>query len=329
MTILVLKPGALSTLQDTGRTGAQRDGVVVCGAMDEASHRIANALVGNPDDAATLEVTMIGPSLRFEVEARIAICGADLAPRLDGEPVARDRALLVKPGEQLDFGRRVVGMRAYLAVRGGFDVPCLIGSRSTYLRGGFGGHEGRALRKGDVLRIGPHGASNVAASPAAPSPDAATLAAVVTALPADDATLTLRVTRGRQWHRFDEAALALFTSAEYRLSPQSDRMGYRLTGPALGLHAPFEMISEAVAFGSVQVPPNGAPIVLMADRQTSGGYPKIADVVSVDLPSLAQAMPGQRLRFEVVTLDAAQALYLAREQAFRASWPSIDATIRA
>jgi urea carboxylase len=329
VTVEVVKPGLLSTLQDLGRFGYQRFGVVAGGVMDEWSHRIANALVGNAPDEATLECTLLGPSLRFDDAAVIAICGADLSPRIGDEALPQETPIRVAPGTRLDFGPRKAGCRAYLAIGGGYRVAPVMGSRSTFLRGAFGGFHGRALRSGDMLDAGgcdertlsppfrslPCGADVLAAPPATSAHPMARAAA--------DCSL-VRVIAGSQWAMFTEEARRDFLAAEFRVSPQSDRMGYRLEGPALALKASLEMISEAVGFGTIQVPPDGRPIVLMADRQTTGGYPKLASVASVDLPLLAQMPPQHRLRFALVSLDEAQALYLAREREFRRFASALD-----
>ena len=311
MFIEVLKPGAQSQLQDLGRHGHQHLGVPVGGAMDQDAHRLANLLVGNAPGEATLEIVLMGPSLRFGAAAQIAVCGADLSPALDGVPLALNARIDVPAGAVLAFGRRVNGMRTYLAVRGGFPVPLVLGSRSTLVRGGFGGHQGRALRKGDQLPM----ADLPAASPA-PAP--ATLRSLVNPLPAAE-TSVLRVLLGEHWAGFTPEAQALFTSAAYRISPQSDRMGYRLDGPPMLRSVPGELLSEAISFGSIQVPPDGQPIVLMAERQSTGGYPKIGHVISVDLPLLAQLAPQQALRFAPVSIETAQTLYLQRERQFAAA----------
>ncbi|MEF7616747.1 biotin-dependent carboxyltransferase family protein [Aquincola sp. MAHUQ-54] len=323
MTIEVLKPGAQSQLQDMGRWGHQRFGVPVGGAMDAWSHRVANLLAGNEADEATLEIVLMGPSLRFTAPACIAICGADMSPRIGDEPVPMHRRVWVAAGTQLDFGRRMSGLRSYLAVRGGFGVAPVMGSRSTFVRGGFGGFEGRALRKGDVLPLGqgaggaarPGDGLGAAGRPwsAAPLDPGVPEPAGVLPPAAADAVVTLRVVRGEHWGAFPPEMQAQFSQAVYRLSPQSDRMGYRLQGPALLRSSAAELISEGVAFGTVQVPPDGQPIVLMAERQSAGGYPKIAHIASVDLPLLAQVAPQQGLRFQAIALETAQALYLDRE----------------
>lgn len=302
--IQVLKPGVQSQLQDLGRFGFQDLGVPVCGVMDEWSHRLANLLAGNALDEATLEIVLMGPSLVFDTATQIAICGADLSPRLNGETVAMHQRINVTAGSQLDFGRRVSGLRTYLAVRGGFAVEPVMGSRSTYVRGGFGGFEGRALRKGDVLPI-----TDAIAAPPVPVLDMASR------LPSNGATAvtTVRVMTGEHWASFSNETQALFETATYKISPQSDRMGYRLDGPALPRREAVELISEAMSFGTIQVPSDGQAIVLMAERHSAGGYPKIAHVISVDLPLLAQLAPQQQIRFELVSLQTAQTLYLQRE----------------
>lgn len=310
MKIEVLKPGAQTQVQDLGRYGYQGLGVPVGGVMDEWSHRLANLLAGNSCDEATLEIVLTGPSLRFEAATRIAICGADLSPRLDGRELGPDRAVEVPAGGVLEFGPCVAGLRAYLAVRGGFAIAPLMGSRSTYLRGGFGGFAGRALRKGDALEV-----------PEQPAPAPVRGPRVRPLLPsslprnAPGEPAWLRVVQGEHWDLFDSQAQALLSQAEFRIGLQSDRMGYRLEGPSLQRRDKSELISEAMSFGTIQVPPDGQPIVLMAERHGTGGYPKIAHVISVDLPRLAQLAPQRTLRFEPVTLEAAQTLYLQREQA--------------
>ena len=321
MTIEVIKAGALSTLQDLGRCGYQHLGVPVGGVMDERSHRVANLLVGNSEREATLEITLLGPSLRFQEAALIAIAGADLSPRIGEYAVPLETPVLLRAGSQLDFGARVSGVRSYLAVYGGFAVPALMQSKSTYLRGKFGGFQGRALRKGDTLDLVPADARSVYRSLA----DELRAGTLPFASPKDRprvpgtlstaSGLVVRTIAGQQWQAFAADAQREFGQAQFRVSPQSDRMGLRLEGPRLALREPLEMISEAVAFGTVQVPPDGNPIVLMADRPTAGGYPKIASVAAVDLPLLAQQMPLQGVRFSPISLQEAQQLYLGHERA--------------
>lgn len=323
MTVTVLHPGLLTTVQDLGRPGWQHIGVPVSGAMDAFALRVANALVGNDDGAAALEITLHGPQLHFDVDALIAVCGADLSPAVDDVPLPQWRPVLVRRGSVLAFGRPRWGVRAYLAIAGGWDVPAVLGSCSTYLRAKLGGLEGRALREGDRLFAG------------VPSPAAQRLMAALSsrlgrrpyatvawhvsprAFPAYAARPIVRALRGPEFDGFTpDAQEALFTQP-FRVTPQSDRMGCRLAGPALKLRAPLELLSEGVTAGTVQVPPDGQPIVLLADRQTAGGYPRIASVTTVDLPVLAQAPPGTFLCFREVSLGEAQALLACREQLLR------------
>jgi biotin-dependent carboxylase-like uncharacterized protein len=329
VSIEVLKPGMQSTLQDLGRYGYQRFGVVAGGVMDEWSHRTANALVGNPPDEATLEITLIGPSLRFDAAAMIAICGADLSPRIGADPLPGETPIRVRAGTQLDFGPRKSGCRAYLAIGGGFPVQPVMNSRSTFVRGGFGGFHGRALRKGDRLEVGARNVDRVRPYRVLPGGAELLLAPpAASAHPLERAAGgTVRVVAGPQWELFTDEARASFLQGEFRIGLQSDRMGYRVEGPALALRAPIEMISEAVNFGTIQIPPDGQPIILMADRQTTGGYPKIADVAGVDLPLLAQMPPHHPLRFTLVSLDEAQALYLEREEEIERFAGALDALL--
>lgn len=308
MSIHVVKPGALSTLQDLGRVGYQRFGVSVSGAMDERSHRMANFLVGNPGAWPTLEMTLTGPTLRFEEAVTIAVCGADLSPQLDGFPVPSAKALTVEAGSVLSFGERRCGARAYLAVRGGFVADAVLGSRSTNFRAGFGGFDGRALRKGDTLTL---------AAPSVWSDDNASFQPPRLA-PAvwRSADAPIRVLQGREWERFTATSHDRLLNEAYTVAAQSDRMGYRFSGALLERAIPGDIWSETVPFGTMQVPPDGQPIILMTDRGTSGGYPRIANVVSVDLPRLAQRMPGDTIRFELTTLEHAHRLYCNQADTF-------------
>ena len=319
-TMQVHKPGLLSTLQDAGRYGYQKYGVIVSGAMDSFAHKAANLLVGNGEDEASLEITVIGPVLTFDAPALIAIGGSDLSPRIDGTPVPLWRPVYVPAGATLQFGSAREGCRCYLAVAGGFDVPQRMGSCSTYLRAGLGGFEGRALKAGDRLRTKPATAlgarilERMRGGQAGGAPFASVAWRVSYELmPAYEANPKLRVLPGAQFELFDEAGLETFFSAEFKVQPQSDRMGYRLAGQPLQMRERREMLSEPVTFGTIQVPPDGNPIVLMADRQTTGGYPKLAQVISADLPLLAQAQIGSSVRFQQVDLQEAQEVHLMTE----------------
>ncbi|ROR20833.1 biotin-dependent carboxylase-like uncharacterized protein [Comamonas sp. BIGb0124] len=313
--MIVLRPGMHTLLQDGGRTGYQHYGVPVNGPMDEWSHRVANALVGNGDDAAVFECTLTGPTVQFTQDTLIALTGARMKVTVDGNTVPFGRAVLVRRGLEMTFGERLHGARCYLAVRGGFATEPVMGSRSTYVRGGFGGVQGRALLRGDRVAIAglprewpalrlEHRLTQ-SGLPLVSGP------AVDIALPAPAADVppgTLRFIPGPQWRAFTAEAQKRIAGQPYTVTPQSDRMGYRLAGPALALRKPLEMISEAVSFGTIQVPPDGQPIVLMADRQSAGGYPKIGYVATCDLPLLAQAIPGETVRFQAIAQEDAETL---------------------
>lgn len=306
------KPGMLSVLQDGGRYGYQRFGVPVNGAMDEWSYPLANVLVGNAADTAALEITLNGPTVRFAQDTLIAVTGADIAVTAGGVPLPTHCAVMMRHDVPIALGHCRRGARAYLAVRGGFAPDAVLGSRSTNLRARFGGMEGRALRAGDRIAIASPRREML---PLARMMVQSAMPWVAAEAPADcaapDAGDAIRFLPGPQWECFTPAARKAFEVEAYTVSNQSDRMGYRLEGPALALAAPLEMVSEAVSFGTVQVPPGGAPIVLMADRQSVGGYPKIAYVISADLPRLAQAVPGTALRFRAVTPETAHRALLA------------------
>ncbi|MCM3612021.1 biotin-dependent carboxyltransferase family protein [Planococcus sp. MERTA32b] len=301
----IYKSGMQTTVQDLGRTGFQKHGVVASGAMDPYALRMANLLVGNEENAAALEITLMGPSIHFEEEHVISICGGDLTPQLDGKAVKSWRAVTAAKGQTLTFGKPGSGSRCYVAVAGGIAVPEVMGSRSTYMRAELGGYQGRALEAGDQLVVGEASADQKSAdhdkSWFAPSP-------LYSSNP------VIRVIKGRQFEMFSEGSRRHFFTEDFSVNPRSDRMGYRLDGPRLALAEAQEMISEAVAFGSIQVPADGNPIILMADRQTAGGYPKIAEVITVDLPLVSQLKPGDRLRFKEVSIEEAQRLLRLQEK---------------
>jgi antagonist of KipI len=313
----VVAGGLQTTVQDLGRAHSQRHAVPVGGAMDTMALRLANLLVGNEENAAALEATLIGPAIEFGAPTLICIGGADLTATVDSTPIGRWRPVLAPMGSTLRFGRPENGCRAYIAFSGGVDVPQVFGSRATYLRGAFGGMNGRALRDGDVIRLGETSALSrrISASlrEAAGELGLASWYAGVTLRPPYSAEPIVRLVPGAHTDALDaESRTALFGD-RFRVSPSSDRMGYRLEGPQLRLRERVEMLSEAVTFGTVQLPPGGAPIVLMADGQTTGGYPRIGEVASVDLPLMAQLKPGDHVQFAPVSLDDAQRLYLERE----------------
>jgi antagonist of KipI len=302
--IEVLRPGQLTTVQDLGRTGHRAEGVPVSGALDPVALRVANLMVGNPPGAAGLEITLTGPRLHFARNALVALAGGAIDAFAGHDAVPPLCAVRLRTGESLDLGGMRAGCRAYLAVAGGIVVEPVLESRSTYLLGGFGGHEGRALRTGDLLPAGattpPHFSGRRARWSV--SPDMLPGGHVVRLLPGTHAAALT-----------PESQAALF-SAEFRIARDSDRMGARLDGPPLSLSQPVELTSEGVTPGTVQLPPGGAPIVLLADGGTTGGYPRVAHVATVDLPVLAQLRPGDSLRFQPIALEAARHLLAARER---------------
>ena len=297
--IRVLRPGLFTTVQDSGRWGWQRFGIPVAGPMDPVSHRLANLLVGNRPSCATLEVTLAGPRLEFERDLLLAVCGAEFELLLDGEPVPGGTVLAARAGQRLAFGRRRRGARAYVAVAGGVDVPRVLGSRATHAGSGMGGLHGRALAAGDELEAGGDIAREVRAGEHRQAPAAAAGRVRVLPGPHDD--------------RFGSTGAAALAGVRYRVGAASDRMGYRLEGPPLEQEGP-ELLSAAVPAGAIQVPPSGEPIILMADRPTTGGYPRIGTVISADIPVVAQLAPGEPLEFETCTQEAALRALIAQER---------------
>ena len=285
--LLVEDAGLLTTVQDTGRWGYQHFGVSVSGAMDLTAHRRANRLVGNPPAAATLEITLVGPVLRFETAMRIGVAGAAFELRLDACAVSTDTVLCAEAGQILAFGRRLAGARAYLAAAGGFAVPSVLGSRSTHLRSGMGGLAGRALRSGDRLAVG--------SSRGVPRREPAARK-WGRRLPSGGARV--RVLPGPHAGLFDPAALRRLQSARYTIRPESDRMGYRLDGAPIPGPEGLSLLSQGFPIGALQVVPSGGVIVAMADRQTAGGYPRVATVITADVPVLGQLAPGDWIEFE-------------------------------
>jgi antagonist of KipI len=307
-----------TTVQDLGRTGHQRYGVPVCGAMDSWALRVANTMVGNEPGDAGLEATLLGPTLRVDTETLVAVAGAELGAFVEDVHVPPRHPVWLAPGSTLTLRGGSQGCRAVIAVAGGIDVQPILGSRSTYVRAGFGGFAGRALRKGDVLAIGTPSARArrlmAALARADRSFTIAPWAASPTIGPLYSATPVVRLLAGTHTDFLTSASREALFGESFRISPQSDRMGYRLEGPQLGITEPLELLSEGTTFGTMQLPPGGSPIVLMADAQTTGGYPRIGEVPTVDLPLLAQLRPGDHVRFRPCSLDEAQSAYLAREQ---------------
>jgi biotin-dependent carboxylase-like uncharacterized protein len=300
--IHVITPGLLTSVQDLGRRGFSHLGVGGSGAMDDIALRLANALVGNDDNAAGLEITMRGPTLRFDTHALVAFTGGEITSPMW-------RPLLINAGTVLDIGTLRSGCRTYLAVRGGLHTPMLMGSRSADINGGIG----RALATGDTFA---HEASGDAHAHALWSVDPT---------PWFDARdeQPIGVIRGAQFAHLDDASRDALFTREFRIDTQSNRVGYRLDGEPLRLSAPLELISEGVTPGTLQLPPGGSPIVLMREAPTTGGYPRIGHVAAVDLPRLAQKRPGQSLRFKEIPASEARTMYLRRERELRVLQRSI------
>lgn len=321
MNVLVRSAGFLTTVQDLGRTGFRQSGVSIGGALDPHALRVANAVVGNEENAAGLEVTLGKLRFEFEDDRLVAWTGGDFSVRIGDENLPAGHAAVVGKGDELTMNAPNRGGRAWLAISGGVDVPRVLGSRSTDLRGNFGGHAGRALRDGDVIplfkerrftnrRPMSDGDLEIAAPWISEWSAPANWSAIQRDAP------ILRFVRGTDWGRFSpEAQRSLVTSA-FTVTSDSDRMGARLDGPELARIDPGDLLSEAVAPGTVQVPPNGQPILLLGDCQTIGGYPKIAHVITVDLPIAAQLSPGDRVRFQEVPVEEARRLLREREGDF-------------
>jgi len=292
----IVDPGPFSTLQDLGRYGYQRFGVSVSGAMDECALRIANMLVGNDGGEAAVEFTLIGGTYEVQAEScRFAVAGGDFPVSIDGRPVAGYASHTARRGSRIAIGRAQEGVRGYLSVAGGFDVPEVLGSRSTHLRSGLGGLDGAALAAGGSLPLRLEEA-----------PEGADMWLPHDLWPAADGIV--RVVLGPQEDLFTPAGKETFLSRPYKISPTSDRMGYRFEGPVVEHAADYNIVSDGIAKGSIQIVGSGQPIILLADRQTTGGYAKIATVISTDLPVLAQSRPGHSLRFRAVSLEEAEDL---------------------
>lgn len=316
----VSSPGMLTTVQDEGRWGFQGKGMPVAGAMDIQSLKLGNILVGNPEGAAALEVTILGPTLRVEEgEGVVAVTGAELSFTVNGAAVPNWTVVYVRAGDTLAFGAPLSGCRAYLCVSGGIDVPVVMGSRSTYTRAKVGGVDGRALKKDDGVRCGDP-------APLWRSCEGMTCPEALRAI--YDAEAPLRVVAGLQEDHFTDKGIETLYSSEYTISNSADRMGYRLDGPVVEHVDAADIISDPIALGAVQVPGHGQPIIMLADRQTTGGYTKIGTVCSVDVAALSQRLPGHKVHFSKITLDDAVALVRGEAQKraellrLRAQWRS-------
>jgi len=300
-TIEVDAPGLLTTVQDLGREGYGPMGISPSGAADAVSLRVGNRLVGNAEGAAALEMTLVGGAFLFPQGAVIALSGSDFGATLDGAAVGLWASVQVQPGQTLRLGATRSGARCYLCVAGGIAVEPLLGSASTHVLSGLGGFEGRALRRGDVLRIGPG---------AGPFQKRGIDAKALERL---SPRKVLRVTAGPQSDWFPEPSQHAFYGGAYRVAEESNRMGLRLDGAPIAAESGREMITEGVPLGAVQVPAGGQPIILFVEQQTTGGYPKIANVICADLHSVGQLRPRDEIRFERIEFETARSLLREQE----------------
>ena len=304
MKIQVQNPGIFTTVQDLGRYGYGPIGVSPSGAADPIALRLGNIAVGNLESEAALEMTLVGGTFVFPDGATIALTGADFGPALDGSPLPMWTAHRVKPGQVLKSGSARTGARCYLCVHGGIEVRPLLGSASTHILTGLGGFEGRPLKKGDVLTIGDAGKSDPVAIPAE-------------VLQALAPRKFLRATAAPQTEWFKPESLKTFFTSPYTVTDDANRMGIRLDGPTLDTPHSGQMTSEGVSLGAIQVPAGGKPIILFVEQQTTGGYPKIANIISADLPSLGQLRPRDEVRFEFVSPAYARTLIRDQESLIR------------
>jgi len=314
MSLRILRPGLLTTVQDRGRFGLQHIGVVPCGAMDPVALELANGLVGNGMDEAVLEITVLGPEIAFDADVLVALCGAEMEARVAGVAMPANRPVFLEKGAILNARRATLGSRAYLAVAGGIALAPVLGSRSTYLPAKFGGFLGRALKAGDSLPLAGDASSlslhryqKLKGRKSTSGLRTVSWSAPALTLPARE-PIVIHAMEGRHHAHFDAAARRAFFDATWRVTPDSNRMGFRLAGPVLAREEAVEILSEPACLGTVQVPSNGLPIALMADHQTTGGYPKIAEIAAADVPRLAQLAPGGTLRFARCTLEQAREL---------------------
>ena len=309
MSLIVERAGFFSSVQDLGRVGFREFGVSTSGALDSFALRVANLLVGNEDGAAGLEITFGGLQLRFQDERIVAWCGGQFDVQIGSWPLLAGRVARLQAGDELKFGRAQIGCRCWLAVSGGLDVARILGSRSTDLRANFGGLDGRAVRDVDILPLGPQ--------PGSPFPATERISSWTAphdwVSPAKRNPI-LRFIRGSDWAGFNDLTIQRFTNSEFTVLPDSDRMGVRFDGPELKRDDDVSLISEAVARGTIQVPPNGKPILLLGDCQTIGGYPKIAHVITFDLGVAAQVRAGDAIRFSEISLADAHQLAVERER---------------
>lgn len=300
--IKIINPGFFTTVQDKGRYGYQQFGVPVSGVMDNFAHRIGNILVENNELEAVLEITMIGPQIEFHSTETISITGGNLSPRINSKEVSMWRSIKVNKGDVLSFAGIKSGCRSYIAFYGGIEVPIIMGSKSTYMKGNIGGYEGRNLKAGDLLNI--EQSENVFKEQNIPDKY----------IPIYNNELDVRVVLGPQAEYFTDKGIETFLSNQYTVTNECDRMGFRLDGPEIEHVEGADIISDGIGFGAIQIPGHGKPIIMMADRQTTGGYTKIGNVICVDLHKIAQAKPGDKIKFEEISVEEAQDILNKEEE---------------
>lgn len=303
--IKIINPGLFTTIQDRGRWGYQRFGMSVAGAMDHFSLRIGNMLVGNNEYDAALETTLLGPEILFNCDELISITGANMSPKINDIPVPMWTTLFIQAGDKLSFSKLQNGLRSYIAFSRGLDVPEIMGSKSTFIRGSLGGHKGRKLNSGDEIPLGDRPIDNTGSYLPKES------------IPVYSKDNTIRVIFGPQDDYFTDEAKEIFLNSQYTITTEADRMGYRLDGPKIQHREGPDIISDGIVFGSIQVPGHGSPIIMMADRQTTGGYTKIATVITPDLSTLSQIGPGNSMNFKSISIEESHRIYREYENQFQ------------
>ncbi|MCL2873296.1 MAG: biotin-dependent carboxyltransferase family protein [Defluviitaleaceae bacterium] len=297
MTAEIITPGILTIVVDSGRKGFRKLGIPSSGAMDSLAYKTANILVGNDENSAVLEFSLTAPSMRFLSDSVIAITGAEFSPEIDGNPVPMWESIFIKKGSVLSFGMLKSGCRGYLSFAGGIDVPVVMNSKTTFLRAGIGGYEGRALKVSDIITT------------SAPSKTLRELIGNrIKQVYSYTGEYTVRVVLGPQDDFFTNSGIETFLNSSYQVTNQFDRMGYRLNGPQIETKSGSDIISEGIVTGSIQIPGDGNPIIVMEDGQTAGGYAKIATVISSDLHIVAQSKTGDIIRFEGISIEEAHAI---------------------
>lgn len=307
--IRVINPGFCTTIQDLGRKAYQASGMPVAGSMDDYAHRMANLLVANDPNAPLLELTAFGGSYEFHETKIIAITGGDMSPKLNGrEKLKMWRTLVVEKGDILSFEGTTTGFRTYLSVAGGFNVPKVMKSYATYMRGGVGGYKGRMLKKDDAIEMNAMKCNPI---------DLLGRFVRVGKIPSYETSVTLRVVLGPQEEAFTRKGIADFVTSVYTVTNEADRMGYRLEGRVIEHETEADIISDGIVKGAVQVPGHGNPIIMMADCQTTGGYTKIAHVISSDLWKIAQLKAGDEIKFKAISLEEAHSILKERHTMFK------------